>query len=174
MAPVSLRKGIESLIKREIKHAKNGKQGIIKAKMNSLVDPNIIKLLYEASSNGVKIDLLVRGMCCLYPKRKGLSENITVISIVGRFLEHSRIYWFANNGKAEALKGYNDDLVMSLAIGLWIRETALRLHEENLRVTRDTMAKMDGNSGVYKFEEEDDYGWEQRVGDKKESLTWLI
>ena len=98
-------------------------------------------------------------------------KSVKINSI--RTIDELYVFIF-NNGKAEALKGYNDDLVMSLAIGLWIRETALRLHEENLRVTRDTMAKMDGNSGVYKFEEEDDYGWEQRVGDKKESLTWLI
>ena len=79
-----------------------------------------------------------------------------------------------NNGKAEALKGYNDDLVMSFAIGLWIRETALRLHEENMRITREAMSKIDTNSGVYTVEEENDYGWKQRVGDNKESLTWLI
>ena len=79
-----------------------------------------------------------------------------------------------NNGRAEAMKGYNDDLVMSMAIGLWIRETSLRLHEENLRVTREAMSKIDANSGVYTIEEENDYGWKQHVGDKKESLTWLI
>ena len=79
-----------------------------------------------------------------------------------------------NNGKAEALKGYNDDLVMSFAIGLWIRETALRLHDENMRITRESISKIDTNSGVYTVEEENDYGWKQRVGDKKESLHWLI
>jgi len=79
-----------------------------------------------------------------------------------------------NNGKAEALKGYNDDLVMSFAIGLWIRETALRLHEENMRITKEAISKIDTNSGVYTVEEENDYGWKQRVGDKKESITWLI
>ena len=108
VAPVTLRKGIESLIKREIKHAKNGNQGLIKAKMNSLVDPNIIQLLYEASNAGVKVELIVRGMCCIYPNRKELSENIKVISIIGRFLEHSRIFWFANNGKPEAYLGSAD------------------------------------------------------------------
>ncbi len=108
VAPVSLRKGIESLIHREIKHVKNGKSGHIKAKMNSLVDPNIINLLYKASNVGVKIDLIIRGMCCLYPGRKGLSENITVISIVGRFLEHSRIFWFANNGNPDVFLGSAD------------------------------------------------------------------
>ena len=63
---------------------------------------------------------------------------------------------------------------MSFAIGLWIRETALRLHDENMRITRESISKIDTNSGVYTVEEENDYGWKQRVGDKKESLHWLI
>ena len=108
VAPVTLRKGMESLIEREIQHAKDGKNAHIKAKMNSLVDPNIINLLYKASKAGVKIDLIVRGMCCLYPGRRNLSENIKVISIIGHFLEHSRIFWFANAGKAEAFIGSAD------------------------------------------------------------------
>ena len=96
VAPVSLRKGMENLIRREIKHARNGNGGHIKAKMNSLVDPQIISLLYEASQAGVTIELIIRGMCCLYPGREGVSDNISVVSIIGRFLEHSRIFWFAN------------------------------------------------------------------------------
>ena len=71
--------------------------------MNSLVDPEIIKLLYLASDKGVKISLIIRGICCLYPQRKNLSENITVISIIGHFLEHSRIFWFSNNDNPEVL-----------------------------------------------------------------------
>ena len=90
-----------------------------------------------------------------------------------RLVDELYVFIF-NNGKAEALKGYNDDLVMSMAIGLWIRETALRLHDENLRVTKESMEKMGSSSGVYTVEEENDYGWKQLVGDKKESLTWLI
>ncbi len=108
VAPVTLRAGIEALIVREIKNAKNGKKAKIIAKMNSLVDPNIIKLLYSASKAGVKIELIIRGMCCLYPKRKGLSENITVISIIGRFLEHSRIFWFCNENNSEVFIGSAD------------------------------------------------------------------
>ncbi len=108
VAPVTLRKGMESLIRREIVHAKEGKTGHIRAKMNSLVDPAIISLLYEASSQGVKIELIIRGMCCLYPGIKGISENISVISIIGRFLEHSRVFWFANNGQPEAYIGSAD------------------------------------------------------------------
>ncbi len=108
VAPTTLRKGMEDLINREIMHAKNNKKGHIKAKMNSLVDSKIINLLYEASKHGVKVELIVRGMCCLIPNQKGLSENITVISIIGQFLEHSRIFWFANNGNSEAYLGSAD------------------------------------------------------------------
>ncbi len=108
VAPVTLRNGLIELIKREIKYAKNGIPAKIIAKMNSLVDPEIIKLLYKASQEGVKIELIIRGMCCLYPQKKGLSENIKVISVVGRFLEHSRIFWFYNNGNPETFIGSSD------------------------------------------------------------------
>ena len=108
VAPLTLRKGLEELIRNEIKHAKNGKKGHIKAKMNSLVDPQIIELLYEASNSGVKIELIIRGMCCLYPGRKGISENIKVISIIGRFLEHSRVFWFFNDGEPISYIGSAD------------------------------------------------------------------
>ena len=108
VAPVTLRKGMESLIIREIEHARAGRKGHIRAKMNALVDPAIISLLYEASQVGVRIELIIRGMCCLYPGRKELSENISVISIVGRFLEHSRIFWFANDENPEVYIGSAD------------------------------------------------------------------
>ncbi|MAR07139.1 MAG: polyphosphate kinase 1 [Cyanobium sp. NAT70] len=108
VAPVTLRKGMESLIRREIEHAKEGRPGHIRAKMNSLVDPGIISLLYEASQANVRIELIIRGMCCLYPGRKNLSENITVVSIIGPFLEHSRIFWFGNGSSPEAYIGSAD------------------------------------------------------------------
>ena len=76
--------------------------------MNSLVDPEIIKLLYLASDSGVKISLIIRGICCLYPQRKNLSENIMVISIIGHFLEHSRIFWFCNNDENDVFIGSSD------------------------------------------------------------------
>ncbi|WP_413359042.1 polyphosphate kinase 1 [Prochlorococcus sp. MIT 1201] len=108
VAPVTLRKGMESLILREIENAREGRGGHIRAKMNALVDPAIISLLYEASQVGVRIELIIRGMCCLYPGRKGFSENISVISIIGRFLEHSRIFWFANDNNPEVYIGSAD------------------------------------------------------------------
>lgn len=98
LAPLTLRHTLETLIRREIEFAHRGVEAHIIFKMNSLVDKNIIKLIYEASQAGVKVDLLVRGICCLRPGIAGLSDGITVISIVGRFLEHSRIYWFRNGG----------------------------------------------------------------------------
>ena len=76
--------------------------------MNSLVDPEIIQLLYLASQKGVKIHLIIRGICCLYPQRENLSENIKVTSIIGHFLEHSRIFWFYNNNNPEVFIGSAD------------------------------------------------------------------
>ena len=108
VAPVTLRKGMETLIRREIEHALAGRGGHIRAKMNALVDPAIIALLYEASQAGVKIELVVRGMCCLRPGIPGVSETITVHSVIGRFLEHSRLFWFANGGEPEQFIGSAD------------------------------------------------------------------
>lgn len=99
VAPNYLRTNITALIEAETEAAKNGKTGRIIAKMNSLEDPLIIQKLYKASEAGVKIDLIVRGVCRLIPRKKGMSENIRVHSIIGRFLEHSRCYYFHHNGE---------------------------------------------------------------------------
>ena len=108
VSPTSLRKKFIFLINREIENIEEGKKGEIIAKMNSLVDPEIIQLLYLASQKGVKIHLIIRGICCLYPQRKNLSENIKVTSIIGHFLEHSRIFWFYNNNNPEVFIGSAD------------------------------------------------------------------
>lgn len=108
VAPVNLRDRMIDLIHREIDHCKNGTPGRIVAKMNALVDTRIIAALYEASQAGVQIDLIVRGICCLRPGIKGVSDNIRVISIVGRFLEHSRIFYFHNQGQEEVFIGSAD------------------------------------------------------------------
>ncbi len=108
VAPINLRKRMETMIEREIAHARAGKEGRIIFKMNALVDPRIIRLLYQASQAGVQVDLLCRGICCLRPGLPGVSENIRVISVVGRFLEHSRIFYFRNRGEEEIYIGSAD------------------------------------------------------------------
>lgn len=108
LAPLWLKKRFLYLIEREEKNAKNGQPARIIAKMNSLCDPDIIAALYKASSGGVKIDLIVRGICCLKVGIPGVSENITVRSIVGTFLEHSRIFYFENNEHPEIYCGSAD------------------------------------------------------------------
>lgn len=99
MAPLTLRDRIMEEIERETDAASRGEQAIIRAKMNSLVDPQIIKALYQASAAGVQVELNVRGICCLRPAVEGLSENIRVISIIDRYLEHGRIYYFHAGGE---------------------------------------------------------------------------
>ena len=114
VAPVTLRKKLEGLILREIEHAGQGRKARLIFKLNSLVDPHMIQLLYKASQAGVQVDLLVRGMCCLRPAIKGVSENIRVISIVGRYLEHSRVFYFQNDGREEIYLGSADLMTRNL------------------------------------------------------------
>jgi len=108
VAPVTLRDRTKAMINREIRHAKAQRGGHIRAKMNSLVDPSIIKALYKASQAGVRIELVVRGMCSLRAGVPGLSESVRVVSIIGPFLEHSRIFWFGNGGNPEVYIGSAD------------------------------------------------------------------
>jgi len=108
VAPINIRTGMEALIKREIEHVRQGREGHLIFKMNSLVDPPIIRQLYKASQAGVKIDLIVRGICCLRPGIPNVSENIRVFSVVGRFLEHSRVYYFCNGGNEQIYLGSAD------------------------------------------------------------------
>lgn len=108
LAPYWLRDKFVSLIAREARHAREGHEACIKAKMNSLCDPGIIQALYDASSAGVKIELIVRGICCLKVGIPEVSENITVHSIVGNYLEHSRIFYFYNDGNPEIYMGSAD------------------------------------------------------------------
>jgi polyphosphate kinase len=103
LAPSDLREGLVERIRREASHARAGRPARIIAKMNGLADPRLIEELYEASGAGVRIDLIVRGICCLRPEVPGLSDNIRVVSIVDRFLEHARIFYFENAGEPEYL-----------------------------------------------------------------------
>lgn len=108
VAPHTMRRGLEERIDREIEHARRGEEAHLIFKMNALIDKPFIRKLYKASQEGVKVDLIVRGMCCLRPGVPSVSEGITERSIVGRFLEHSRIYWFRNGGDDEVLLGSAD------------------------------------------------------------------
>lgn len=114
VSPVNMREQMTYRIRREIEHSKSGRSGRIIAKMNSLVDPQIIATLYEASRAGVQIDLIIRGICCLRPGVPNVSENIRVLSIVGRYLEHSRIFYFQNDGSDEVYIGSADWMTRNL------------------------------------------------------------
>jgi len=114
IAPLSMRTRIMGLIEREIEHHKASRPARIIAKINSLTDTKVIRKLYEASQAGVPIDLIVRGVCSLRPAVPGLSDTIDVISIVGRFLEHSRILYFANGGEEDIYIGSADWMLRNL------------------------------------------------------------
>ena len=137
VAPHGLRRGLLSRIEREIQcHAENG-DGRLVFKANSLTDTEVIKALYRASQAGVRIDLQVRGICCLRPGVAGLSENIRVTSIVGRFLEHARVYYFHNGGQEEILLGSADLMGRNLDRRV---ETLFPLDDEGVRrAVRDDM-----------------------------------
>jgi polyphosphate kinase len=130
LAPVNMRESIISMIVREIENVKAGGEGKIIMKLNAVVDPAIISCLYEASNQGVQIQLIIRGICCLIPGVPGLSENIKVISIVGRFLEHSRVFYFYNNGADEIYLSSADMMQRNLDRRV---ETAFPLEDEKLR-----------------------------------------
>jgi polyphosphate kinase len=132
VAPINLRERFERLIRREIEHQRRGDHGHLIFKMYALVDKRMIQLLYEASQAGVQVDLLVRGICCLRPGIRGVSENIRVTSIVGRFLEHSRIYYFRNAGEEEIYFGSADlmprNLNRRVEVMLPVRDSRLIRH----------------------------------------------
>ena len=131
VAPFNMRAHILDSIDREIAHAKAGRPAGIKAKMNSLVDGAVIEALYRASQAGVQIELIVRGICCLRPQVPGVSDNIRVRSILGRFLEHARVYWWANGG--------NDKLLLSSAD--WMPRNLNKRIEVGFPVTDETLKK---------------------------------
>jgi len=130
VAPINLRNTFLKLLEREIENVKNGGEGRMVLKCNAIVDPVCIAGLYEASNSGVKIELIVRGICCLVPGVPGLSENITVRSIVGRYLEHSRIYYFHNNGNEEVYLSSADLMQRNLDGRV---ETAFEVQDEKLK-----------------------------------------
>ncbi|KAB2923042.1 MAG: polyphosphate kinase 1 [Bacteroidetes bacterium] len=139
VAPVTLRRTLQELMEREIRHARAGRPGRMILKANSLTDQKVIETLYEASAAGVSVDLIIRGVCCLRPGIPGVSENIRAVSIVGRYLEHSRVYWFGNGGAPEVylssadLMGRNLDRRVELMFPVLHPRLAAQVYDEALR-----------------------------------------
>ncbi len=138
VAPVTLRERVVALIDREIGHARNGRSGRMILKMNALTDVAMIGKLYEASKAGVRIELVIRGICSLRPGLKGISESVRVVSVVGRYLEHSRVFWFANDSKPELylssadLMGRNLDRRVELMFPIDDADAAEHIRRETL------------------------------------------
>lgn len=140
VAPESLRRGIELRIRREIEHARAGRPARLTFKMNALEDVRMTRLLYEASQAGVRVDLLVRGICRLRPGIPGLSENVRVVSVIGRFLEHSRIYRFENGGEPEYFIGSADLMSRNLDGRIEVVAPVRRPeHRQHLDLVMETM-----------------------------------
>lgn len=157
IAPIRLRDRFTQLINREKEFAKKGKKAFIRAKMNSLCDAGIISSLYEAAAAGVKIELVVRGICCLKTGMPGISENITVRSIVGDFLEHSRIFHFYNNGFEEVYMGSADwmprNLDKRVEILFPIEDDALKaevIHILDIQLADNEKARILQKNGTYR------------------------
>jgi polyphosphate kinase len=169
VAPLTLRTSVTALIDREIAHARAGREGRLVFKMNSLTDILMVEKLYEASAAGVQVDLIIRGICCLRPGIPGVSEKIRVVSVVGRYLEHSRVYYAWNNGQPEVflssadLMGRNLDRRVELlfpvrdpALAVQIRQEAIDpalrpgIHARELRPdgTYATLAPLNGSPPI--------------------------
>ena len=156
-SPFTLYSSVMEKIEREIVHAREGRGGRIVAKLNALNEAQVVKALYRASMAGVQVDLVIRGACTLRPGVKGVSENIRVRSIVGRFLEHSRIYWFGNAGKPEIYTASADWMERNLrrrieiAVPILDPELAARVYQETLEnyLRDNTQAWLLGDDGHY-------------------------
>lgn len=148
-SPFTLHKGVMERIEREIAHAQAGKPARIIAKMNALNEPSVIELLYKASIAGVSIDLIVRGACTLKPGLPGVSDNIRVRSIVGRFLEHSRVYWFANDDAPEIYCSSAD----------WMERNLLRRIETCFPILDADLAKRVFDEGLANYLADNTQAW---------------
>jgi len=159
VAPRDMAKGCIALIDREARHARRGRPARIIAKCNAVVDPPIIQALYRASQAGVEIDLIVRGQCTLVPGLRGISSRIRVRSIVGRFLEHSRIFYFGNGGEPEIYLGSADWMPRNLYDRV---EVLFPLKDELLRqrivdeilpsyLADNLKARVLGSEGIYSY-----------------------
>jgi polyphosphate kinase len=155
-APFTLHDRLLELIDREAENARAGLASGIIAKMNSLSEPKVIRALYRASQAGVKIQLIVRGICCLRPGVEGVSENISVRSIVGRFLEHTRVYCFHNNGKDEIYGSSADWMVRNLLNRV---ETCFPIEDKKLqqRVQQELGFYLEDNCQSWILDSDGDY-----------------
>ena len=184
VAPVNLRQNLEERIERETEHAKKGQRARLVFKVNALVDPHIIQLLYAASQAGVKVDLLIRGICCLRPGIQGISDNIQVRSVLGRYLEHSRIFYFENGGKEEIYLGSADLMQRNLNHRVealypvedpdyveYLRDTVLQAYFRDSRHTRimlpdgsyERLRQKDGDDSVDVQEWLMDHTWKKKI-----------
>jgi polyphosphate kinase len=162
-SPFTLHEALLEKSKREIALARQGKPARIIAKMNSLIEPQIIQALYQASMAGVKVDLIVRGICALRPGIRGVSENITVRSVVGRFLEHSRVYYFHNDGNPEIYCASADwmerNFFRRIEVGFPIERAQHRnriIEELEIYLADNTQAWVLGADGAYQRQVPDD------------------
>lgn len=165
VAPFDIRDEFIKIIDEEIRCHKEHGNGFIRAKMNSLTDKDLMMKLYEASIHGVKVELLIRGICCLRPGIPGISENITVTSIVGRFLEHSRIYWFHHNGENKVYLSSADMMTRNMVkrveilFPIYSNDTKQRVMDILLTQLTDTAkARIQDSTGKYLYKQvRDDY-----------------
>jgi polyphosphate kinase len=160
VAPFNMKERFLELIEREITHAKAGRRGAIQAKMNALEDTDVVEALYRASQAGVEIDLIVRGICRLRPGVPGLSESIRVISIVGRFLEHPRLFVFGNAGKPEFYLGSADWMVRNLEYRV---EVVVPVEEPSLQAELQTILDLQLADNAKAWDMRSDGTWEKRV-----------
>ncbi|MEK4253234.1 RNA degradosome polyphosphate kinase [Ureibacillus sp. FSL K6-2830] len=160
VSPYDIRDKFIEMIDQEIEFHKKYGNGFIRAKMNALTDKDLIMKLYEASINGVKIELLIRGICCLRPGIPGISENITVTSIVGRFLEHSRIYWFHHNGENKIYLSSADMMTRNMVrrveilFPIYSAEIKQRImHIFSTQLADNVKARVQDSTGKFRYKE---------------------
>lgn len=155
-APFTLHQRLLEMIDREAQNALEGKRARIIAKVNAITEPEVIRALYRASCAGVRIDLIVRGICCLRPQVPGLSEHIRVVSIIGRFLEHSRVYWFANAGESEVYCSSADWMERNLINRV---ETCFPVEDRRLarRLRRDMEVYLRDNAQSWELQPDGSY-----------------
>ena len=168
-APIYMRDKIISLIQGEIENSLSGGEGKICIKINSLQDKDVINKLYEASNSGVKVCLIVRGICCLRPGREGLSENIKVLSIVGDYLEHSRLYYFHNGGNSIIYSGSADVMIRSFKRRI---ESLFKINDEFIKKEAITILNYNlrDNCNSYELNEDGSYSKIEKGKNKEFNL----